>query len=148
MLKNSREYIGVPHTTYESPAKDLNAQKTLSIELNLWAVLHKSPLYIKFIGLEVNLINESCDEEFIILDSSGFTKGEKIFLEMEAKRFTKDFINYEFLDDLSPYENITKINKIPFYEKDSKNHKYSTKTSIKREFDTPILVTKYFTNEN
>ena len=87
----------------------------------------------------------SCDEEFIILDSSGFTKGEKIFLEMEAKRFTKDFINYEFLDDLSPYENITKINKIPFYEKDSKNHKYSTKTSIKREFDTPILVTKYFT---
>ena len=87
----------------------------------------------------------SCDEEFIILDSSGFTKGEKIFLEMEAKRFTKDFINYEFLDDLSPYENITKINKIPFHEKDSKNHKYSTKTSIKREFDTPILVTKYFT---
>lgn len=84
----------------------------------------------------------SCDKEFIILDSSGFKKGEKIFLEMEAKRFKKDFINYEFINDLSSYENITQI---PFYKKDSKKHKYSSKTNIKREFDIPILVTKHFT---
>ena len=84
----------------------------------------------------------SCDQEFIILDSSGFKKGEKIFLEMEAKRFKKDFINYEFTNDLSSYENITQI---PFYKKDSKKHKYSSKTNIKREFDIPILVTKHFT---
>lgn len=84
----------------------------------------------------------SCDKEFIILDSSGFKKGEKIFLEMEAKRFKKDFINYEFINDLSSYENITQI---PFYKKDSKKHKYSSKTNNKREFDIPILVTKHFT---
>lgn len=84
----------------------------------------------------------SCDKEFIILDSSGFKKGEKIFLEMEAKRFKKDFINYDFTNDLSSYESITQI---PFHEKDSKKHKYSSKTNIKREFDIPILVTKHFT---
>jgi hypothetical protein len=84
----------------------------------------------------------SCDKEFIILDSSGFKKKEKIYLEMEAKRFRKDFINYEFIDDISSYVNETSI---PFHEKDSKNHEYSTKTSIKREFDTPTLATKYFT---
>jgi hypothetical protein len=84
----------------------------------------------------------SCDKEFIILDSSEFKKGDKIYLEMEAKRFSKDFINYEFIDDISSYINITNI---PFHEKDSKNHKFSTKTSIKRDFDIPILVTKYFT---
>ena len=84
----------------------------------------------------------SCDKEFIILDSSGFKKKEKIYLEMEAKRFRKDFINYEFIDDISPYVNETSI---PFHIKDSKNHEYSTKTSIKREFDTPTSATKYFT---
>ena len=84
----------------------------------------------------------SCDKEFIILDSSEFKKGDKIYLEMEAKRFSKDFINYEFIDDISSYINITNI---PFHKKDSKNHKFSTKTSIKRDFDIPILVTKYFT---
>ena len=84
----------------------------------------------------------SCDKEFIILDSSGFKKKEKIYLEMEAKRFRKDFINYEFIDDISSYVNETSI---PFHEKDSKNHEYSTKTSIKSEFDTTVLVTKYFT---
>ena len=84
----------------------------------------------------------SCDKEFIILDSSGFKKDEKIYLEIESKRFRKDLINYEFIDDISSYVNKPNI---PFHEKDSKNHKYSTKTSIKREFDTPILATKYFT---
>jgi len=104
-------------------------------------ILISKILCIEFLdNYKENLI--SCDKEFIILDSSGFKKGEKIFLEMEAKRFKKDFINYEFTNDLSSYENITQI---PFYKKDSKKHKYSSKTNIKKEFDIPILVTKHFT---
>lgn len=120
----------------------------------------------------------SCDDEFIIFDSSEFKKGEKIYLEIEANRFYKDFINYEFTDDISLYEkyenknknksssnlnindilsdenisysslfengNNETIKKMPFHEKDSKNHKFPSKTSIKREFDVAILVKKYF----
>jgi len=142
------------------------------------ANLIKLILISKILSIDIlNRFNEkkiSCDDEFIIFDSSEFKKGEKIYLEIEANRFYKDFINYEFTDDISSYEkyenknknksssglnekdeNITyssifgkesneTTEKMPFHEKDSKNHKFPTKTSITREFDVAILVKKYF----
>ncbi len=144
------------------------------------ANLIKLILISKILSIDIlNRFNEktiSCEDEFIILNSSEFKKGEKIYLEIEANRFYKDFINYEFTDNISSYEkyenknknqnksssglnekdeNITyssifgkesneTTEKMPFHEKDSKNHKFPTKTSITREFDVAILVKKYF----
>ena len=75
-------------------------------------------------------------ERFIIFDSSGFSKGSKIYFKITATEFSNDKIDFEFYDDPNDYT-----------PKANLAYVYPTDTSTNYQRGVLVSVTNYYTIE-
>ena len=76
----------------------------------------------------------SSTDGFVVFDSSEFNTGDHIYFKIKCSYFLLDYIEYEFLDDLSKADS--------FF---GTEYCYSTLTDTEYEYGVPVRETKYYT---